>query len=105
MSSPERAPSPAVADLTARAEALAKDVDGQVNSGDLGALAPAAIQALIAAACRAYAAKLEAGEAFPILSQKEAVTGTDVMIVCSALLKAADLQVFELGMWSSWTGR
>jgi hypothetical protein len=27
------------------------------------------------------------------------------MITASGLLKAADLQVFELGMWQSWTGR
>jgi hypothetical protein len=33
------------------------------------------------------------------------VSPTDVMITASALLKAADLQVFELGMWQSYTGR
>jgi hypothetical protein len=27
------------------------------------------------------------------------------MITASSLLKAADLQVFELGMWQSYTGR
>jgi hypothetical protein len=34
-----------------------------------------------------------------------AVSATDVMITASGLLKSADLQVFELGMWQSWTGR
>jgi hypothetical protein len=27
------------------------------------------------------------------------------MITASGLLKAANLAVFELGMWQSWTGR
>ena len=30
---------------------------------------------------------------------------TDVMVAASGLLKAANLAVFELGMWQSWTGR
>jgi hypothetical protein len=28
-----------------------------------------------------------------------------VMVTASGLLKAANLAVFELGMWQSWTGR
>jgi hypothetical protein len=27
------------------------------------------------------------------------------MVTASGLLKAANLAVFELGMWQSWTGR
>jgi hypothetical protein len=27
------------------------------------------------------------------------------MVTASGLLRAADLAVFELGMWQSWTGR
>jgi hypothetical protein len=63
-----------------------------------------ALQKLIAAACRVYAARLEAGEQFmPI--PKNSISATDVMVTASGLLKAADLAVFELGMWQSWTGR
>jgi len=59
---------------------------------------------LIAAACRVYTARLEAGEQFmPI--PKNSISATDVMVTASGLLKAADLAVFELGMWQSWTGR
>ena len=105
MSSPERSTPAPAKDLSARAEALADEIGRLAGEGDLGALGPEAIQALAAAVCRAYGAKAEAGDAFPILARREAATGTDVMVLCSALLKAADLQVFELGMWSSWTGR
>ena len=33
------------------------------------------------------------------------VSPTDVMVTASGLLRAANLAVFELGMWQSWTGR
>src|ERR1700732_3097264 len=59
---------------------------------------------LIAAACRVYTARLEAGEQFmPI--PKNSISATDVMVTASGLLKAADLAVFELGMWQRWTCR
>ena len=35
----------------------------------------------------------------------ELLSATDVMLTASGLLRAADLAVFELGMWQSWTGR
>jgi len=99
MSSPERARS-----ADANAQALADGL-AQVAKEGPQALSPETVQALVALGCRAYAAHAEAGRAYPIVSAREALTSTDVMIACSALLKAADLQVFELGMWSSWTGR
>jgi hypothetical protein len=33
------------------------------------------------------------------------VTATEAMISVSAILRALNLQLFELGMWQSWTGR
>ena len=39
-----------------------------------------------------------------MVKERFSVTGTDAMILCGALLKAVDLQVFELGMWQSWSG-
>ena len=39
------------------------------------------------------------------LEPRSGVTPTDVMITASGLLRAANLAVFELGMWQSWTGR
>ena len=59
---------------------------------------------LIAAACRLYSARSEAGEQFTPVP-KHSISATDVMLTASGLLRAADLAVFELGMWQSWTGR
>ena len=64
-----------------------------------------ALQALMAAVCKTYAAQIEAGEQVLPLPQRGGATATDVMVTASGLLKAANLAVFELGMWQSWTGR
>jgi hypothetical protein len=35
----------------------------------------------------------------------DAATATEVMVTVSAMLKAVNLQLFELGMWQAWSGR
>jgi hypothetical protein len=63
------------------------------------------LQALMAALCRTYAVQLEAGDEVLPLEQRGSVSSTDIMIMASGLLRSANLAVFELGMWQSWTGR
>jgi hypothetical protein len=104
MSSPERTTGIDDA-LSDRASALAREIDLATLNGRLDALSPQAMQAMLAALTKAYGAKVEAGEPYPVLAGPGSVSGTDVLTLCGALLKAADLQVFELGMWQSWTGR
>ena len=58
----------------------------------------------IAAVCRLYTARREAGEQFAPVA-KNSISATDVMVTASGLLRAADLAAFELGMWQGWTGR
>jgi hypothetical protein len=97
-------PAPA-GDASAAALALAGDIDRALNEGRTDILSEAAVQALMAAACRSYSAQIEGGGAYLPLSDRSRVTSTDVMVSASGLLKAANLAVFELGMWQSWTGR
>jgi hypothetical protein len=68
-------------------------------------LAPEALQVLLAALCRTYSAQVEAGDSFLPVPAQSGVTPTDVMVTASGLLRSANLAVFELGMWQSWTGR
>jgi hypothetical protein len=96
---------PAAQDASAAALALAGDIDRAINEGRTDILSEAAVQALMAAACRGYSAKIEAGSSFLPLADRSRVSSTDVMVSASGLLKAANLAVFELGMWQSWTGR
>jgi hypothetical protein len=87
------------------AKQLAADIDRALSQGQTDLLSEEAIQALMAAACRSYSAKVEADGGFPPLAERSRVTSTDVMVTASGLLKSANLAVFELGMWQSWTGR
>jgi outer membrane biosynthesis protein TonB len=84
---------------------LARDIDRALNAGRTDVLSEEALQALMAAVCRSYSARIEAGASFPPLASRSRVTSTDVMVTASGLLKSANLAVFELGMWQSWTGR
>ena len=95
----------AAGDLSAAAEKIAAGIGRALAEGRADALSAEAIQALMAAACRAYAARVEATGNFPALAARSLVTSTDVMVTASGFLRAANLAVFELGMWQSWTGR
>ncbi len=99
------AESVAAQDTSAAATRLAADIDRAVNEGRTDLLSEEALQALMAAVCRSYSAQIEAGAHFAPLANRSRVTSTDVMVTASGLLKAANLAVFELGMWQSWTGR
>lgn len=99
-------PAPGAVVNTAESEEalrVAAMIEKALADGDLNCLQPHAQQALIGALCRLYAANSEAGNRYPVVGGRTAVTATDVMVMCGALLKAVDLQVFELGMWQSWS--
>jgi hypothetical protein len=95
----------ATSDISAAAEKVAADIGHALADGRADLLTAEAIQALMAAACRSYSARVEAMGDFPPLTARSLVTSTDVMVTASGLLKSANLAVFELGMWQSWTGR
>ena len=89
---------------SADATRLAAVMERGIVDGKLDMVTTEALQKLIAAACRVYTARMEAGDKIAPIS-KNSISATDVMVTASGLLIAADLAVFELGMWQSWTGR
>ena len=102
-----RAVKPAVvADSGASAEAkrLAATLERSIVDDKLDTVSAEALQKLMAAACRVYTARAQAGETFTPVP-RNSISATDVMITASGLLRSADLAVFELGMWQNWTGR
>ena len=69
------------------------------------ALSDAELQRSLAALVREYARRVEEhGKLAPFPPEAD-VTATEVMITVSAILAAAGLQLFELGMWQAWSGR
>jgi hypothetical protein len=91
-------------DLSEAALQLAAQVERGLAAGATDMLSPEALQALMAAACNLYSAQVEAGQQYLPLKPL-GVPPTAVMATASGILRAANLAVFELGMWQSWTGR
>jgi hypothetical protein len=91
-------------DVSDAALRLAAEVEHGLAAGTVDVLTPQAVQALMAAACNVYSAQVEAGQQYVPL-KPQSVPPTAVMVSASGLLRSANLAVFELGMWQSWTGR
>jgi hypothetical protein len=96
---------PETASLSDDARKLAAGIERALGEGRADALSPEAFQALMAALCRAYGNQAEAGATWLPLKERSVVANTDIMVMASAILRSANLAVFELGMWQSWTGR
>jgi hypothetical protein len=90
--------------LSADAIKLAAEIELAFKKSD-AAISEEAMQALMSTLCRVYAAQVENGSKYTPIPEGQVVSPTGVMVTASGLLKAANLAVFELGMWQSWTGR
>ena len=101
---PRALPEQSAGRTSADARDVAAAIERGIADGRLDVVSADALQALMAAATRLYAARREAGEEFTPVA-RNTISATDVMVTASGLLKGADLAVFELGMWQSWTGR
>jgi hypothetical protein len=84
---------------------LAGEIEQALSAGDLSRFSQQAQQALLSALCRLYAANHANGNQFSVFKPQSSVTATDTMILCGEALKAVNLQVFELGLWLSWSSR
>ena len=90
--------------VSAEAIRLAAEIERAFAKSD-NALSVEAMQTLMGALCRVYSAQVETGAKFTPIAEGQVVSPTGVMVTASGLLRAANLAVFELGMWQSWTGR
>ena len=79
--------------------AFCKAVEGALKRGEPQAISDAALRRVLTAAVRVYAAKAEdAGrEIMPFLDN--AVTATETVTAACAMIRAADLNLFDVAMW------
>ena len=97
-------PKVAATGLSADAIKLADEIERAFTKSD-DAISEEAMQALMGTLCRIYSAQVENGAKYTPIAEGQIVSPTGVMVTASGLLRAANLAVFELGMWQSWTGR
>jgi hypothetical protein len=77
-------------------------IEDALASGDPASIERADLQRLIAAAVKLYVAKVEAEGPFPAVPFA-GINATEAMVSSSALLRGANVNVFELGLWQSWS--
>ena len=85
------------------AERLANSLNGLIATGQAGAFPDETMRQLMAAMVKLYAAKFDEGQRPALLDAAGDVSATAVLVTTSALMKASNLEIFELGMWQSWS--
>ncbi len=77
------------------------ELSAALDADDLSDIDEATIQKLMTTAIRLYVDRVERSGPFPA-TQPAALNATQGMIACTALLRAVNVQLFELGLWQSW---
>jgi hypothetical protein len=88
-----------VSEIQPIAAAFSEAVIAALRCGDIHAIPDEALREVMTAAVKAYAAKVEAAEnEFPPF-EHDAVTATEVAVVTCAMIRAAELNPFDIAMW------
>ena len=83
---------------------IAKVLDSKVANDNFETVDGEAARRLFAAMIKVYSLRTEAGEReLPFKIGDSGTNATDLMIAASAILRSGDLEVFELGMWRSYS--
>ena len=83
---------------------IVKVLDSKVANGSFETVDDEAARRLFAAMIKVYSLRTAAGERdLPVNIGDSGTNATDLMIAASAILRSGDLEVFELGMWRSYT--
>jgi hypothetical protein len=96
------ASSAAVAELGVEFRSAAEafvDVAERAQANGASRVSSSELQHVLTAAIKLYAAKAEAEDQFPPPVAAEKVTPTEIVLVVSELLRAADISLFDLAMW------
>jgi hypothetical protein len=104
---PEAVPAALSADCAKAIEMAAQlaDLMRKIEAyGDVDQIPTETLQAVFTAGVTMLAAKFDSGERCLPLPVGAQISATAIMIAATGLLKSANLELFELGMWQSWSG-
>jgi hypothetical protein len=93
----------AAAELAADSRRVLDLADRIVRGGALESLPDEAVQKLLLAAVRLFAAKRDQGTKLAAFPGPESVTATDVAVTCVAMTEVVNLELFELALWAGWS--
>jgi hypothetical protein len=89
----------ALPEAEALATAFCDAVTTALQRGNLDAISDAALRRVLTAAVKAYAAKAEAAEGEMAPFEEGKVTATETAVAACAMIRAADLNPFDIAMW------
>ena len=62
------------------------------------------VQQALTALVRLYTVKFQLGERWAPFEAGKPMPATAVMIMATAMLRSVNVEIFELGLWQSWSG-
>jgi hypothetical protein len=74
-----------------------------LGNEDLNSISDEDLEALFAAAVQCYSRRASERR-LDIFPSSTGVTATDVMLTVTAMLRSVDVQLFELGIWQTFSG-
>lgn len=90
--------------LHADASALARALRDATAVDDSRGIDFGVLQELFSALCEFYASDVVQRGAITPLNTLDGASPTAVLMTTTALLRGANLELFELGMWQTWSG-
>jgi hypothetical protein len=87
------------ADLAPAIARFESAVEQALATHDFNAVSPDDLRRVMTAAVRLYAAQTEETGEFPSPVARDRVTPTEVVIAVCEMMRAADLNMFDLNMW------
>lgn len=87
------------AEFTRVASAFVEAVHRALASGAAAQMPSADLERVLTAAAKLYAAKAEAETTPPPPVSADKITPTEVVVVVSEMMRAVDLNLFDLSMW------
>jgi len=83
-------------------DATLASILGFLDRDDESSMSDEDLQILLAKAVRQYSSRASERQ-LEIFPQTSGVTATDVMFAATAMLRAVDVQLFELGTWQTFS--
>lgn len=90
--------------LDETATALAEQLRQATSADPSQGITLLALQKLFAALCEFYAHDVAQRGAITPLNTLDGASPTAILMTTTALLRGANLELFELGMWQTWSG-
>jgi hypothetical protein len=93
-----------IADIKSMSKELTQLITKSIEQEQVDQLEYEVLQDLLDVIVQVYGKKYDDGQRLPIIELDSKITATTALVAASSFLKMRNLEIFELGMWQSWSG-